>query len=45
MDDLVKTFNLASDDLSDPKGAVHQTFGGLDGDELFAFTKEKSEGA
>jgi hypothetical protein len=44
VDDLVKALYLAPNDLSDPQSLVHETLGGLDGDELFAFPKEKSEG-
>lgn len=43
VDDLVKALDLSSDDFCDPKSTVHKLFGGLDGDEVFAFTKEKSE--
>ena len=45
MHDLVKTLNFSSDDLCDPESFFHESFSGLDCDEAFAFTKEKSESA
>lgn len=44
-DDLMKAFDLATQDFSNPEGLVHETLGCLDGDEVFAFTKEESESA
>ena len=40
-DDLVKFGNFSSEDFSNPKGSFDKSLGGLDGDELFIFTKEK----
>lgn len=41
--DLVKTFNFSAEDLSDPKGFVHEALCSLNSDKILAFTKEESE--
>ena len=43
VDNLVKTFDSASDDFWNPEGFVHESFCGFDGDKFLAFTKEESE--
>jgi hypothetical protein len=43
VDDLVKTFNFSAEDLSNPKGFIHEALCSLDGNEILAFTKEESE--
>lgn len=43
--DLVETRNSSLEDLSDPKGSVHESIGCLDGDEGFSLPEEESEGS
>jgi hypothetical protein len=45
VDDLVQSLNLSSQDLCDPESPVHKSLSSFDGDEVFAFSEEQSEGS